>query len=86
MSNHAGGHMLNEVLHLLEERGFFKSLSKKEMHEFAKQVLKIGCDWDCNNGEILEEIGRRFCICYCCQEYLDPSQPENDGLCKACAA
>ena len=77
--------MLNEVLHLLEERGFLKSLSKEEVHDFAKKILEIGCGWDCNNGEILEGIGKRLCICYCCQDYQDPSQLDDDGLCKACA-
>ena len=78
--------MLNEVLHLLEERGFLKSLSKEEAHNFAKEILEIGYDWDCNNGEILEEIGKRLYICHCCEDYKNPSQLDDDGLCKACAA
>jgi len=81
MSNHSGGYMLNDVLLLLEEYEFFKHLNKTKLLEFIKKIISIGSDEDCNNGEILDEIGPKLGICYCC---LEPAEEFEDDLCKKC--
>ena len=60
MSNHDGSYMLNEILKLLEEDGVFGKLGKEEAQEIVLKILKIGEHHDCNNGEILEDIGEKL--------------------------
>ena len=86
MSNHDGSHMLNQVLHLLEQRDFFGFLGKEGTMDFIQKVLRLGREWDCTDGKILENgMGRRLCICSCCHKFRDPADFDgDDGLCKAC--
>ena len=81
MSNHAGGYMLNRVLTLLEERRFFADLEPDEICEFLSEIAKIGYNYDCNSGEILEGIGERLGICYCC---MKPAESFEYGVCSSC--
>ena len=67
MSNHDGGYILNRVLSVADSMGIFETIGKEKSKEFALNIVKIGNQNDCNNGEILdgfEELG----ICYCCLE------------------
>lgn len=92
MSNHAGGYMLNHVLHLLEEKHVFEVLGKKKTAEVIKKILEIApWEWDCNNGEILGNgIGRRLGVCHYCREEHEPADfddgDDHDGICKICEA
>ncbi|AIY78794.1 hypothetical protein U728_1627 [Clostridium botulinum 202F] len=45
------------------------------------KMIKIGRDYDCNNGEILDEIAEELGICYCCLKETDDIE---EGLCKEC--
>ncbi|HPZ10511.1 MAG TPA: hypothetical protein PL110_20650 [Candidatus Eremiobacteraeota bacterium] len=81
MSNHDGSYMLNKVLLLLEKRGFFLGMKPAETKDFIKSILKIGNKHDCNDGEILEDIGESLGICYYCLEF---SKDLDDGLCSSC--
>ena len=81
MSNHDGSYMLNEVLILLEKRGFFSCMKPSETKKFIKSILKIGNEYDCNDGEILEDIGESLGICYCCVEF---TKDLDDGVCSSC--
>lgn len=82
MSNHDGGYMLNEVLLLLEKYGFFNTLRQQEIVDFAKDIVTIGNDHDCNDGEIFNKIGRRMKYCYCCRKFSE--EFDDDGVCKDC--
>ncbi|MEQ8192419.1 MAG: hypothetical protein ABRQ39_30920 [Candidatus Eremiobacterota bacterium] len=81
MSNHDGSYMLNEVLILLEKRGYFSHMNPVETKKFVNEILSIGNEYDCNDGEILEDIGEKLGICYYCMEY---NKDIEDGLCPSC--
>lgn len=81
MSNHDGSYMLNEVLVVLEKYDFFKLLSKEKTLKFIEKIVDIGSGSDCNTGEILEEIGEKLNICYCCLKYAEEF---SNGLCSKC--
>lgn len=81
MSNHGGSNMSNEVLLLLEEYGFFKHIGAGRISEFVKSIVDIGNNYDCNNSEILEEIGEKIGICYLC---LESAKNFEHGICKKC--
>ena len=78
MSNHAGSDLTNNILCLLDENDIFKILGKKKTLEFLDAVRLIGCENDCNDGEILDVIGEKLKICYQCWEYSEKLQ---DGIC-----
>lgn len=82
MSNHDASYMLNEVLFLLDEYGFFNRLAQEETIAFANAIAKIGCCHDCNDGEIFNEIGRRLKYCYCCGKFSE--ELDDYGICKEC--
>lgn len=82
MSNHSGSYMLNKVLCKAKDMGIFDSIGREKAHEFALEVTKIGRRYDCNNGEVLEDIGIEVGICYCCLE--ETYELDYMGLCKEC--
>jgi hypothetical protein len=73
--------MLNKVLTLIDKRGFFADLTPEEAQNFLREIVKIGKKYDCNQGEILENIGERMGICYCC---MKPAESFEHGLCPSC--
>ena len=81
MSNHSGSYMLNEVLHLLEERGLFALMGPQDAQRLVLDILKISRQYDCNSSEILDEIGERLGICLLC---LAPKSELIDGVCAPC--
>jgi recombinational DNA repair protein RecR len=81
MSNHDGSYMLNDVLKLLEKESIFEIIGQEKSQKIALDFIKIGNGHDCNNGEILDDIGERLKICYCC---LKISNEFKNGLCKSC--
>ena len=81
MSKHDESNMLNEVLLLLEDYGFFKQIGTKRTQDFIKSIVEIGDDYGGNNSEILDEIGEKIGICYSC---LEPAQNFKRGVCKEC--
>ena len=83
MSNHSGSYMLNTVLNILDENKVFQFLGKEKTLKFLKSIRSIGIDYDCNNGEILDEIGEKLKICYACWSYSDRLE---DGMCDECRA
>lgn len=81
MSNHSGSYMLHRVLVLLDRMGIAEKMEKEERNEFIKNIIKIGNSEDCNPGEILDEIGEKYGICYGC---LEEATDFEDGLCPTC--
>lgn len=83
MSNHAGSHMLNDVLHILEREGVFQWLGLEKTRKLMVEISEVAeGKYDCNPGEVLDEIGRRHQLCYFC---LKPAQEFDEfGLCSAC--
>ena len=82
MSNHSGSYMLNEVLYTAKNSGIFEAIGKEKARKFVLALIDIGENYDCNNGEILEEIGKELGLCYCC---LSEAEDINyGGLCKKC--
>jgi len=73
--------MLNDVLRLLEKRSVFDLLGKEKAQELILDIIKISYQYDCSSGEILEDIGEHFRICYYC---LNPAEEFHDGICKEC--
>ncbi|MGB3767620.1 MAG: hypothetical protein WA947_13780 [Phormidesmis sp.] len=81
MSNHSGGYMLNEVLALLEKESVFEFWGKVKTQKLVRDIVRIGYDYDCNSGEILEDIGIRIGLCSCCRK---PTEEFRNGLCQNC--
>jgi hypothetical protein len=81
MSNHSGSYMLNGVLMLMEEQSVFKLLGKEKTQILVRDIIKLSHQYDCNPGEILEDIGERVGICCYCEK---PADELHDGLCKSC--
>ncbi len=81
MSNHSGSYMLNNVLMMMEERSVFKLLGKEETQALVIDIIKMSEQYDCNPGEILDDIGERVGVCYYCQ---NPADEFHDGICKSC--
>ena len=73
--------MLNEVLILLEKRGYFSHMNPLEIKTFIGEILNIGNEYDCNDGEILEDIGESLGICYDCLKF---SKVLDYGRCPSC--
>lgn len=81
MSNHSGSYMLNEVLSIAKEMGVSDSIGKEAFRKFALKLVKIGYNYDCNSGEILDNFGEELGICYCCLEQTDALV---HGRCQKC--
>ncbi len=81
MSNHGGSRMLNRILKMLEQEAVFEHLGKDLSQTVVLKILKISDDYDCNSGEILDEIGERLGVCYFCQQIAEKFQ---DGVCQSC--
>ncbi len=81
MSNHSGSYIINHILHALEEYDFFKTLGKEKTLKFLNKKRKLSWDFDCNNGEILEDIGEKLKVCYECYQYREKL---DYGVCEEC--
>jgi hypothetical protein len=81
MSNHCGSYLINAMLHLLDDYQVYESLGKEKTLAFMEKIRNISFDNDCNDGEILENIGEKLGICYGCWDYKDDLEY---GVCKEC--
>ena len=81
MSNHSGSYMLNAVLKKLDEKSVFALLGKEETQTLVQEIIKISYAYDCNPGEILEDMAERVGICPYCLERADEF---HDGVCPRC--
>jgi recombinational DNA repair protein RecR len=81
MSNHSGSYMLNEILKMLEKESIFEYLGKEKTQKIVFDIINMSYQYDCNPGEILEDIGERVGICYYCKR---PADEFCDGVCKKC--
>ncbi|OON96497.1 MAG: hypothetical protein ATN31_01750 [Candidatus Epulonipiscioides saccharophilum] len=81
MSNHTGSYMLNNVLCELSNQTFFALLPLETRRSFAKRIMNIGTRCDCNEYEILEDVGRSVGLCEHCGTHV----PVGEMLCNECA-
>ena len=81
MSNHSGSYMLNEILKKLDEKSVFALLGKEETQALVQEIISISHAYDCNSGEILEDMAERVGVCSYCLESADEF---NDGVCQRC--
>lgn len=82
MSNHSGSYMLNDVLCVAKEMGILEAIGNEKTKEFVLRLLRIGRNYDCNDGEILDEL-EEFGICYGCLRDVGVDNLES-GLCPKC--
>ena len=73
--------MLNAVLKKLDEKSVFALLGKEETQTLVQEIIKISYAYDCNPGEILEDMAERVGICPYCLESADEF---HDGVCPRC--
>lgn len=84
MSNHSGSYMLNSILTMLdEEYNFLKDKTPKEVSNIFNKFDEIGSLYDTNTGEILEDIGAKYNICYVC--LLPVKTLDDNGICPYCS-
>lgn len=81
MSNHSGSYMLNDILKVLDKKSVFNFLGKEKTHALIIEILNISYQYDCNPGEILENIGPKIGVCYYCTK---SAEEFHDGICKSC--
>ena len=81
MSNHSGSYMLNEILKTPELQSVFQDIGIDKTQSLILKILQISDNYDCNSGEILDEIGEQFGICYCCKQRANTFI---DGVCQSC--
>lgn len=85
MSNHSGGHMLNEVLELLDnEFSFFKGKDNREIATILDKFVSIGLGQDCNSYEILDGVAAKYSICDCCGLAVKEFDEDSFGTCSYC--
>lgn len=82
MSNHSGGHMLNDVIGLLDREKVFDFLGRARSQRIVLEILSRATDeYDCNPGEILEGHGTALGICSYC---ASPAPDVVADLCDKC--
>lgn len=82
MSNHSGGYLLNYALHRLVENGLVERLGKEKTQQIVLDILEFATrKYDCNDYEILNELGAPLGICrYCWQ----PVTETKEDICLPC--
>lgn len=73
--------MLNDVLKMLEKQSVFECLGKEKTQKMAIDIINMSHQYDCNPGEILDNIGERVGVCFYCN---GPADEFVDGVCKEC--
>lgn len=73
---------VNDVLYTAKDMGILEAIGQEKARQFALEIIKIGRKYDCNDGEILNEIGEELGICYYCLKEVDDIEK---GLCKECS-
>lgn len=82
MSNHTGGYLLNYALHRFAENGLVERLGKRKVQAIVLDVINFATrQYDCNESEILDELGAQLGLCYYC---LQPVTELKDNLCLRC--
>lgn len=84
MSNHSGGHQLNEIIALLDREQVFAWLGKERTQRIVLEILdRATREYDCNIGEILRGHGEAVGLCSCCRSRADDVV---EDLCPECRA
>lgn len=83
MSNHSGSYMVNDLLKLMDQEHLFEDLGMEKTQSLIRRFVGIAQAYDCNGGEILENLTDRFQPCYCCLANTQ-AQDLNDGLYPRC--
>ena len=84
MSNHSGSYLLNEVLRRLHEMGFVEQFGQLQAQQFVLEITKRARrQYDCNEGEILDELAAVYGICAYC---LEPAPKIIEDWCLKCRA
>ncbi len=82
MSDHAGGFLINRVLHMFHREHVFELLGKERTHRLLRDILHFSCRKnDCNSAEVLGDLEEIFGICYVCWNASDQIA---DGRCPQC--
>ena len=81
MSNHAGSHLLNGTLEIFYKYDAFTLIGEEKTQKLISEILSLSNVYDCNYGEILEDIGEKLGFCYCCGNKADVLER---GLCVEC--
>lgn len=79
MSNHTGSYMINDILKTLEKISVFEILGREKSRSLVLDILEISTQYDCNPGEVLQDIGEKIGICYHCQS---AAEEFHDDICK----
>jgi hypothetical protein len=81
MSNHADSYLLNDLLKKIAARRIFEKLGQTKTRAFLKKVLEISNKYDCNQNEVLEDLGKKLGIC---KECLRFDKIIKEDLCPKC--
>ena len=83
MANRSGTIILNEVLKEMNNMGLLDEIGEEKTKELIKKLIKIGNDFDCENGDIVKDLEAIAKVCYCCNNIVD--ELNEYGCCEKCA-
>lgn len=81
MSNGSGNELLNKVLKALVGHKVFATIGNTASRKVVRKILKIAKYTDCDDDEILRDVGRKVFICERCAKNADKLKK---GLCLKC--
>lgn len=82
MSNHDGGHLLNEALKQLDQQGILRTEKRATFQHALIDLVRLATiEYDCNTDEILGGFGERFGLCEACAIIADDL---DEGMCPDC--
>jgi hypothetical protein len=87
MSNHSGSYLIQGVLEIIEELGFFENIEKQKISSLCKKIsLMAMLNYDCNPGEIMDKMSPKYGICYHCWGVVSVKEKNDDfhGFCRKC--
>ena len=87
MSNHDGSNLVADILSVMDinEYNIFKEFTDPAMLKFLKIINHIAvCEYDGNYGEIMQDLSKKYFICYVCFNIENNPDINFQGICKKC--
>ena len=87
MSNHSGSYLIQDVLTIIEELGFFENIEKQKISNLCKKIASMAMGhYDCNPSEIMGKMSPKYGICYHCWDVVSDNEKNYDfhGFCSKC--
>lgn len=87
MSNHSGSYLIQDVLAIIEELGFFENIEKQKISNLCKKIASMAMGhYDCNPSKTMGKMSQKYGICYHCWDVVSDNKKNYDfhGFCSKC--